>query len=93
MFHISPLGVPSLISDSCEGELIETEDSYIYTLSVTNTKENAALNTLTVEKLVKGSAGNKNRDFGFVISVNGLDSSSEITWAKNGEGDMRLAIF
>ena len=91
MFHISPLGVPSLISDSCEGELIETEDSYIYTLSVTNIKENAALNTLTVEKLVKGSAGNKNRDFGFVISVNGLDSSSEITWAKNGEKQDNLS--
>ena len=85
MFHISPLGVPSLISDSCEGELIETEDSYIYTLSVTNTKEDPALKTFTVEKQVKGSAGNKNRDFSFAISVSGLDSSSGIPWAKNGE--------
>ena len=36
VFRISPIGVPSLISDSYQGQLVETEDSYIYTLSVPN---------------------------------------------------------
>ncbi len=37
ILRISPLGVPSLISDSYNGRLVETEDSYIYTLDVPNT--------------------------------------------------------
>jgi hypothetical protein len=52
IFRISAIGVPELVSDSYNGQLIETEDSYIYTLSVPNEKNKNVLtgisNTLAV---------------------------------------------
>jgi len=85
IFKISPLGVPSLVSDSYNGQLLETEDSYIYTLSVPNTKKQDGKVYLTVTKTVSGNRGNKNQDFIFHFKVDGDDGTTEYEWIKNGE--------
>lgn len=72
VFRISAVGVPTLISDACNGSLVETEDSFIYTLSVPNTKKNDALSVLTIRKKVAGSFGNKDKRFSFNVSVDGV---------------------
>ena len=85
LFRISPLGVPSIVSDSYSGQLIETEDSYIYTLSVPNERKNAEMRVLTVEKRVEGSGGEPDRDFNFTISISGAEEGDEgFEWYKNG---------
>lgn len=83
VFRISPLGVPSLISDSYQGKLVETEDSYIYTLSVPNEKEAPGSKLLTVKKIVSGSAGDYNREFTFTLTVNSADPTDGFDWMKN----------
>ncbi len=83
VFRISPIGVPSLISDSYSGQLVETEDSYIYTLSVPNTKEEAGLALLTIRKTVSGSAGELDRDFTFTFNVDSGAPSDDYDWMKN----------
>lgn len=85
IFSISPLGVPSLISDSYNGQLIEEDDAYIYTLSVPNTKKDPDLTLLTIEKQVNGSFGNKNKDFMFTIEIKGAGEGDAFVWAKNGK--------
>lgn len=85
IFSISALGVPSLISDSYNGQLIEEDNAYIYTLSVPNTKKDPNLTLLTIEKQVNGAYGNKDRDFSFTIEITGADEGDAFTWAKNGE--------
>ncbi len=85
VFRISALGVPSLISDSYNGQLVEEEDSYIYTLSVPNTKKDPDLTLLTIHKQVNGAFGNKDQDFSFTIEVSGAGEGEDFIWAKNGE--------
>ena len=84
VFRISPIGVPSLISDSYNGSLEETEDSYIYTLSVPNEKSSAGF---TVTKTVAGNMGNKAEEFLFTFDVVEPPTGStetEFAWKKNG---------
>lgn len=85
VFRVSPIGVPSLISDSYNGQLIETEDSYIYTLSVPNTVDDPSLQLLTIEKKVEGAFGDKMKDFTFTINVKNAGEGADFIWAKNGE--------
>lgn len=83
VFRISAIGVPSLISDSYNGQLIETEDSYIYTLSVPNEKEAPGSKLLTVKKIVSGSAGDYNREFTFTLTVDSAEPTDGFDWMKN----------
>ena len=85
IFRISAIGVPSLISDSYNGQLVQTEDSYIYTLSVPNVKEDKTLEFLTIEKKVVGAYGNRNKEFTFTLNVDNPQNSDGYQWAKNGE--------
>lgn len=83
VFRISALGIPSLISDSYNGQLIETEDSYIYTLSVPNVKEETDYKILTIRKIVEGNAGDQNQDFTFTLTVDSAEPTDEFEWMKN----------
>lgn len=83
VFRISPLGVPSLISDSYNGQLVETEDSYIYTLSVPNDKE-IDKKILTVRKLVSGSEADVTEQFAFTLALEGSAPADTYVWHKNG---------
>ena len=83
VFRISAIGVPSLISDSYKGQLVETEDSYIYTLSVPNEKEAPGYKLLTVKKIVSGSAGDYNREFTFKLTVDSANPTDGFDWMKN----------
>lgn len=90
IFRISAMGVPSLISDSYHGLLVETDDSYIYTLSVPNVREDDTLEFLTIEKKVGGSFGNRSKEFSFTVAVEGFGGSEGYIWAKNGEGQTEM---
>ena len=83
IFRISPLGVPSLITDNYNGQLVETEDSYIYTLSVPNEKEAPGSKLLTVKKIVSGSAGDYSREFTFTLTVDSAKPTDGFEWMKN----------
>jgi len=83
VFRVSAIGVPSLISKSYNDQLIETEDSYIYTLSVPNVKEETDYKLLTVKKIVSGSAGDYNREFTFTLTVDSADPTDGFEWMKN----------
>ena len=83
VFRISAIGVPSLISDSYNGQLVETEDSYIYTLSVPNEKEAPGYKLLTIRKTVNGNAGDPNRDFTFTLTVDSAEPTDGYEWMKN----------
>lgn len=83
VFRISALGVPSLISDSYNGQLIETEDSYIYTLSVPNEKENDS-KILTVRKIVSGESADSDQEFAFTLTLEGSEPTDTYEWFKNG---------
>ena len=91
IFKVSPLGVPSLISDSYNGKLVETEDSYVYTLDVPNTREDPSLVQLTVDKYVAGNMGNKTKEFEFTFKLDESKYTSEqldtleFDWTLNGE--------
>ncbi|MBQ5317406.1 MAG: hypothetical protein J6I96_07610 [Oscillospiraceae bacterium] len=84
IFRISPLGVPSLIEDKYEGQLVETDDSYVYTLSVPNEKVKDEV-LLTITKTVKGNMGNKAKSFTFTFSTDDPDTTKEYSWTKNDE--------
>jgi hypothetical protein len=83
VFRISPLGVPSLISDSYNGQLVENEDSYVYTLSVPNEKKNDN-KILTVRKVVLGDSADFDRDFTFTLAIEGSAPTDTYEWYKNG---------
>ncbi len=83
IFRISPLGVPSLITDNYNGQLVETEDSYIYTLSVPNKREAPRYKLLTVKKIVSGSAGDYSREFTFTLTVDSAEPTDGFEWMKN----------
>ena len=83
IFRISAIGVPSLISDSYNGQLVETEDSYIYTLSVPNTRQEAESKLLTIRKTVQGSAADYSQQFTFTLTVDSADPTDEYVWMKN----------
>jgi len=83
IFRISPLGVPSLITDNYNGQLVETEDSYIYTLSVPNKKEAPGYKLLTIKKIVSGSARDYNREFTFTLTVDSAEPTDGFEWMKN----------
>lgn len=85
IFRISPIGVPSMISDAYNGTLVETDEGYIYTLSVPNKKKDKEIELLTVTKKVTGSFGNKSKEFSFKLVVSGAEEDEEFVWAKNGE--------
>lgn len=84
IFEISPLGIPTIISDSYEGQLIETEDSFVYTLSVPNEIKQPDMDILTIEKKVDGSGGDLGKDFSFTVNIQGAGSGEDFTWAKDG---------
>ena len=83
VFRVSAIGVPSLISKSYKDQLIETEDSYIYTLSVPNVKEETDYKLLTVKKIVSGSAGDYSREFTFTLTVDSAEPTDGFEWMKN----------
>ncbi|MBQ5347298.1 MAG: hypothetical protein IIU39_04525, partial [Ruminococcus sp.] len=84
VFRISAIGVPSLISDSYNGQLIETEDSYIYTLSVPNVKKQQDYKLLTIRKTVSGDLGDPVQEFNFTFNVASADPTDVFEWTKNG---------
>lgn len=86
IFKISPLGFPSLISDSYNGNLLETEDGFVYTLSVPNKKLDASMAQLSITKKVTGNMGNKTKEFEFTFSVEGDDGTTDTSyeWTLNG---------
>lgn len=84
VFRISAIGVPSLISDSYNGQLIETEDSYIYTLSVPNVKKQHDYKLLTIRKTVSGDLGDPVKKFNFTFNVASAESTDVFEWTKNG---------
>ena len=84
VFRISAIGVPSLISDSYNGQLIETEDSYIYTLSVPNVKKQQDYKLLTIRKTVSGDLGDPVKEFNFTFNVASADPTDVFEWTKNG---------
>ncbi len=84
IFRISPLGVPALITNSYNGQLVETEDSYIYTLSVPNVKDTSTV-PLTIHKHVNGTNGSTVKQFGFTLKVSGAAEGTEYAWSKNGD--------
>ena len=90
MFRISALGVPSLISDSYSGQLVEEDDGYTYTLSVPNVK-NSSDKYLTIRKVVEGKFGNRSKDFTFTITVTGAGVGEELIWLKNKEAMTPIA--
>ena len=83
IFRVSPLGKPELIGDSYNGQLVETEDSFIYTLSVPNEKKNDN-KILTVRKVVSGSTADTDLEFAFTLTVGGADPTDAYDWLKNG---------
>lgn len=83
VFRISALGVPSLISDSYNGQLIETEDSYIYTLSVPNVKAETTYKILTIHKTVEGNTGDRAQEFTFTLTVDQAEPTDTYEWMKN----------
>ena len=83
IFRVSPLGKPELIGDSYNGQLVETEDSFIYTLSVPNEKKNDK-KVLTVRKVVTGSSFDTEQQFTFTFTVDGAGPSDVYEWYKNG---------
>jgi hypothetical protein len=83
IFRISPLGVPSVISGTGVGELYETEDSYIYTLSVPNERISDTVE-LTIKKLVGGAFADPDKEFTFRLSVSGADENDVFSFMKNG---------
>ena len=84
IFRVSPIGVPTLISDSYNGTLVETEDSYIYTLSVPNVIKQPDIKVLTIEKKVDGTGGDREKQFKFNIAIEGAGSGENFAWSKNG---------
>lgn len=90
IFRISAMGVPSLISDSYHGLLVETDDSYIYTLSVPNVREDDTMEFLTIEKKVGGAFGNRSKEFSFTVTVDNSGESEGYIWAKNGEEQTKM---
>lgn len=84
VFRISAIGVPSLISDSYNGQLIETEDSYIYTLSVPNVKKQENYKLLTIRKTVSGDLGDPVQEFNFTFNVTSAEPTDVFEWTKNG---------
>lgn len=83
IFRVSPIGVPSLISDSYNGQLVETEDSYIYTLSVPNVREETDGKFLTIKKFVNGNSGDRTQEFTFTFTVDADDPPEGYEWMKN----------
>lgn len=84
VFRISPLGVPSIISDSYNGVLYEDEDGYVYTLSVPNEKSDKQMELLTINKKVVGALGDRSKEFTFTLTIEGADPDDSFIWAKNG---------
>ncbi len=82
IFRISPLGIPTLIS-SGQGELTETDDSYIFTLSVSNVKDNDKT-TLAIDKRVEGAFGNRHKEFTFTVNISNAGEGTAFEWTKNG---------
>ena len=83
VFRISPIGVPSLITDNYNGQLVETEDSYIYTLSVPNEKKEDEKKLLTIRKTVSGDLGDPVQEFDFTFNVASAEPTDEFEWMKN----------
>ncbi len=84
MFKISPSGRPSLIENEYSGQLVETDDSFIYTLSVPNIEESDDIKVLSITKNVSGNMGDKTKDFEFTFVVPEGDSNTEYDWYVNG---------
>ena len=81
VLKISPIGKPSIISGP-EGKLEETDDNFIYTLSVPNVKEENGKVLLEVTKTIAGNMGNKNEKFDFTFFTSDDDTLS-YEWTLN----------
>ena len=72
--------------DSCQNyATLCKKDSYIYTLSVPNTKADTEFALLTIEKQVSGAFGNKEREFTFTVEITDAGDGDAFVRAKNGE--------
>ncbi|MBP5579658.1 MAG: hypothetical protein J6X56_09355 [Ruminococcus sp.] len=91
IFYISAIGVPSMRGGVDYGRLVETADSYIYTLSVPNVKEDIVSEFLTIEKKVEGPFGERNKEFSFTVEIENAGSGDGFKWAKNGEEQPAMA--
>ena len=67
-----------MISDAYNGTLVETDEGYIYTLSVPNKKKDKEIELLTVTKKVTGSFGNKSKEFSFELVVSGAEEDEAV---------------
>ena len=83
VFRISPLGIPSMISGT--GELEETEDGFVFTISAPNEEDTTVGNVLTIEKKVEGAFGNRAKEFTFTVTFSGGTGTEKFAWAKNGD--------
>ena len=84
VFYVSPLGMPSMRGDDNYGSLVQTDDSFIYTLSVPNEVINKNLAFLTIEKQVEGAFGDKSKNFRFTVNIDGATEGDGFIWVKNG---------
>lgn len=91
VFYISAVGVPSMRGGTDYGRLVETADSYIYTLSVPNVKEDVTTEFLTIEKKVNGSFGDRSKEFSFTVDIENAGDGDGFVWAKNGEQQPAMA--
>ncbi len=83
VFRISPLGVPSMISGT--GQLLETDDGFVFTISAPNEEDTTVENVLTIEKKVEGAFGSRSKEFTFTVTFSGGTGTHEYVWAKNGQ--------
>ena len=75
IFRVSALGRPSIVSDNYHGRIVETDNEYIYTLSVPNEKKSGTNNILTIKKTVSGNMGNKAKEFTFSVKITNPDAN------------------
>ena len=83
VFHISPIGKPSIINGLDDVDIVETGDAFIYTLNVKDSKKDPNINYLYITKSVKGNHGNKNKEFTFTFKIDGDNGTTEYEWKKN----------
>ena len=84
---ISELGEVSVHCDEIEQSVLfaaaEKETYCEYVINIPNTKLESS-SVLTVAKTVRGTFGNKNREFTFTLIVSDAQASDEYEWTKNG---------
>ena len=94
VFTISKLGRIEVEDSNNVGyfDITGDDDSpqVLYIISVPNTRINVTDASLTITKTVKGSMGDKSKDFEFTFSVDGATATDEYAWTKNGVAQTAL---